>query len=346
MTGRGSIADRATEGVPRVSIVVPTHFRPDMLSRLLRSLRQLTYPSSRLELIVVGSAHDRGRELVEAFGRSTDFPVTYRVVPDDALRSVSIKRNIGARSARGDILAFVDDDCVPHPDWITTAVQLFETPEVGGVEGAIDVPKPDRPTPTYRGSLRLSLPGGYRTGNMFYRRSVFEECGGFDPSLPYFEDTDLGYTVIERGYRIPFAAAAVVSHPVQPGRPLSLLTVARAVDQVPYLFVKHARSKPELRAYVRVFNGSDYVYLGLYAAALLLALVNPSAGAMALGLGLCILVPLHLARQLWGLHFAASELALTALCQPIVPLLRLFYGLRGFLEVHLGLRKQDRAAKR
>jgi hypothetical protein len=186
---------------------------------------------------------------------------------------------------------------------------------------------------TYRGSQRLSRPGGYQTCNIFYRRSVFEECGGFDLAFPYYlEDTDLAYTVMERGYTIPFAANAVVSHPVQPGRPLKLLTIARTVELMPYLFVKHAPSKARLKAFIRPFNRSHYFYLVIYAVALLLSLVAPVAGILVVCVGLGILLPLHLARDFWGLHFTASELALTALCQPIVPVLRLFYWIKGLFK--------------
>lgn len=323
-------------GLPMVSIVVPTNDRPQMLARLLESVRQLTYPHSSLELIVAGGVDDRGRDVVETFRESSDFPVEYRIVSADMLGSASFKRNEGARLARGAIIAFTDDDCVVSRNWLTAAALLFEAPEVGGVEGAVEIPKPSKPTLTYRGSLRLTQPGGYQTCNMFYRRAVFEECGGFDLSFPYYlEDTDLAYTVAECGYAVPFAANAVVSHPVESPRPLKLLTMARTVEHMPYLFLKHADSKARLHLSVRAFNRSHYFYLAVYAGGLLLALVEPAAGAIALGVGLGILLPAHLAHDFWGLHFTAKELALTALCQPVVPILRLFYWFKGTLHVRL-----------
>ena len=330
---------------PRVSIIIPTHHRPKMLSVLLDSLRRLTYPTNRLELIVVGGDHDLGREIVQAYMASVDFPVAYRVVPEHALHSASFKRNEGARSARGDILAFTDDDCLVHPNWITGAIPLFRVSDVGGVEGTVDIPIPDRPTLTYRRSLRLSLPEGYQTCNMFYRRSVFEECGGFDLSFPYYlEDTDLAYTVLERGYTIPFAADAGVSHPVPPGHPLKMFTIARTVEQMPYLFSKHPLSSLKLRVSARPLNRSHYLYLVLYGGALLLAVVHPVAGAIGLGLGLCVLISLQLVHDFWGLHVTASELILTALCLPVIPVVRLIYWLKGLTR--LALRRHDRSGTR
>lgn len=337
MIASAADSDRATRSaLPSVSIVVPTHSRPSMLSRLLESFRQLAYPKSLLELVVVGGARDAGRGLVHAFAGSVDFAVTYHLVPANALGSASLKRNEGARRARGEILAFTDDDCMVHSDWIAAAVPLFEASQVGGVEGAVEIPRPDRPTLTYRGSRRLSLAGGYQTCSMFFRKSVFLESGGFDPSFPYYlEDTDLAHTVIERGYRIPSAPDAVVFHPVQPGRPLKLLTMARTVERMPFLFAKHAGASAALRKAIKPFNRSHQVYLALYGAAALVGLADPPGGAALLALGLCIVLPAHLAHDFWGLHFTLKELALTAVCQPLVPVLRVYFWLKGVWGVRV-----------
>jgi len=330
-------SDRHTDyTLPWVSVVVPTHDRPEVLWRLLESLRHLSYCHSRLELNVVGGDHDRGRKVVQAFGESVLFQVNYRVVSNDVLHSASFKRNEGARFARGEILAFTDDDCVVHPDWIIAALAYFRSPDVGGVEGAVDVPRPNRPTLTYRRSLRLSLPEGYQTCNMLYRKSVFEECGGFDLAFPYYlEDTDLAYTVLERGYRIPFAAGAVVSHPVPPGNPLKMFTTARTVEQLPYLFRKHAKSRVKLKASATALTKSHYAFLSLYGGVLLLFLVQPRTGAISLGIGLSTLMTLHLVHDFWGLRTTPRELALTALCLPIIPVVRLFYFLKGLVLSHV-----------
>jgi GT2 family glycosyltransferase len=330
----------------KVSIVVPTHFRPGMMSRLLEAVKEVEYPRNKLELIVVGAEDDSSRQVVEGFARTASFSVRYQVVAEHALRSVAFKRNDGASTASGDVLAFLDDDCVPHPQWIAAAVSLFGNPAVGGVEGCILVPHPNRPTRTYRGSLQLQVPGGYRTGNIFYRRSVFQECGGFDESLPYLEDTDLGFTVIERGYDIPFASAAAVDHPVQPARPLTGLRLARTARDLPYLFAKHAQSKSRLRENLRLFNRAHFPYLALYGLSVVLALGNPLVGAEMLGGGLCVLVPLHLAHDYWGLDFEASELGLTAIAYPLVPPLRLLWWVLGRCEASLGLRRNRKRASR
>lgn len=330
----------------RVSIIVPTHFRQALLSRLLRALGELDYPHDLLELIVVGAEADPSRAIVESFGLSAPFPVKYHIVGRDTLRSVAFKRNAGAEAAAGDILAFLDDDCVPHREWIKEALVYFREPQVGGVEGRIEIPQPDLPTRTYRGSLRLKEPGGYRTGNIFYRRSAFRECGGFDESLPYLEDTDFGFTLIERGYLIPFSLAAVVDHPVQPARPLTPVRLARTARDLPYIFSKHSASGDRLRDNLRLFNRAHFPYLALYVMAAMIAVLSPLKGARVLVLGLLVLVPLHLVYEYRGLSFTWKEILLSAVSQPLVPVLRLAWWLLGSAEVALGLRRTNHMASR
>jgi cellulose synthase/poly-beta-1,6-N-acetylglucosamine synthase-like glycosyltransferase len=332
--------------LPKVGVVIPTYERPSMLRRLLNSLARQTYPSDRFDVVVVGGDGDPARDVVRDFASSVGFPVAYHIVDNEQQRSVSLKRNTGARIVSGDILAFVDDDCEADPYWMSAAIPAFEDPRVGGVEGRIHIPVPDRPTPTYRASLRLSVQQGYRTGNIFYRRTTFNECGGFDESLPYFEDTDLGCTVIGRGYSIPFVREAVVSHAVHSGRPSWHLNMARAADQLPYLFAKHSDVKPLLRRSIHLFNRSHYLYLSVYVLALLFALRGPVAGIVVLGTMLPLLVGIQLTRQWWGLHFTLRELFATALVLPLVPLVRLAYWAKGSVEMRLGMRDRSHPAKR
>jgi GT2 family glycosyltransferase len=315
---------------PVVTVIIPTHNRPETLYRLLVSLGQIRFPGDKLHVCVVGGAEDAGRGVVRAFAANAHWAIEYHVVPESELGSASFKRNLGAFSAKGSILAFTDDDCVVDPDWIAQAVPLFRESRVGAVEGRVEIDKPARPTFTYRSSQRLSHPGGYQTCNMLYRKSVFVECGGFDLHFPYYlEDTDLAYTVLERGYEILFAPLAVVRHPVQTGRPLKLLTLARTVELMPYLYRKHTASARQLRKIVKPFNRSHYIYLALYGLGVVLFAVKPLTAAIVVGIGLSIVLLAQIGKDHWGLHFTIGEVTLTALCQPIVPILRLYYWTRG-----------------
>jgi len=117
--------------LPSISIVVPTYSHPGRLADCLRSLSGLDYPRDRLEVIVVADGGEAPLDTVLA---------PYR--PDLALSLVrqanagpAAARNTGAERARGEYLAFTDDDCLPEPGWLMEMAQvLSRAPEsmVGG----------------------------------------------------------------------------------------------------------------------------------------------------------------------------------------------------------------------
>src|SRR4051794_39076134 len=109
---------------PLVTVVVPTHRRPDWLRNVLDSLDRQTFPANRAEVIVVGSPNDPGFAVV-ADRPPGRFPVRGTAVPGDPSggRNPAAKRNYGAQIARGEWLAFIDDDCVADPEWLTSAAR-------------------------------------------------------------------------------------------------------------------------------------------------------------------------------------------------------------------------------
>jgi len=127
-------------------------------------------------------------------------------------------RNTGAFYARGDVLAFTDDDCRPDADWLENALKYFEDAGVVGVEGVIvsDRLNDER----YRPVTNVGFEGiGFMTANLMLRREVFAAIDGFDPQFDhpvhFREDTDLAWRALEHG-TIPFGADVRVYHPPQP----------------------------------------------------------------------------------------------------------------------------------
>ncbi len=162
----------------------------------------------------------------------------------------------------------IDDDCVASPDWINGAAEFFEDPKAGGIEGKKEIPTPPAPTVTYKGLLMFTRPGGYQTCNMFYRRDVFNQIGGFDPQFPfYLEDSDIAWSVLDRGFAIPFSARAVVYHPVTDAQPWRMLADARRASLMPYLSKKHPQRYAENGT--KVLRVPHWLYLLLYAGVLI-----------------------------------------------------------------------------
>ncbi len=136
-------------------------------------------------------------------------------------RGPAAARNAGWRAARGDIIAFTDDDCVPAPGWLAAGVAAFQSGVVG-VSGHIDVPLPSEPTDYERNAAFLGC-SEFVTANCFYYRTLLAAVGGFDEQFTsaWREDSDLFFTLLEYtesaclACRFVEAPDAIVIHPLR-----------------------------------------------------------------------------------------------------------------------------------
>ena len=210
---------------PRVSVVVPTVDRVELLERTLRGLAAQDVDS--FEAIVVHDGHPGIRALLADW--SNRLPLQALEIPE---RGTVAKRNAGWRAARGPIIAFTDDDCEPAPGWLKAAVAAFDQgpPTLDLVQGRVDAHPEDaqveglfKRTVTVTGHYE-----GYPNANLVYRRAALERVGGFDPAYwGATEDADLAFRVLESGGEVQYVDDALVWHAV------------RAVD-----FVSHMKSLP------------------------------------------------------------------------------------------------------
>ena len=114
---------------PGVSVVVNTYDRAPHLRRTLQGLSQLRYPA--FEVIAVNGPSTDDTETVLA-----EFAGCVRLA-HCADANLAASRNIGLAMARGEIVAFIDDDAVPEPDWLDQLVGAFADPRVAGAGGFI-----------------------------------------------------------------------------------------------------------------------------------------------------------------------------------------------------------------
>src|SRR5215470_15202715 len=99
---------------PFFSIVVPTYRRPAQLAVCLDAITRLDYPADRFEVIVVDDGSGAPPETAVAAVRGR-VDVTLLAPPH---RGPAAARNAGAAHAKGDVLAFTDDDCAPDASWL------------------------------------------------------------------------------------------------------------------------------------------------------------------------------------------------------------------------------------
>lgn len=250
--------------VERVSVVVCTRDRPTALTRCLRAIRALDAQPG--EVIVVDNAprDDATREVAEAAG------VRYVREPRPGL---SRARNAGIAHARGEIVAFTDDDATVHPSWLTRLVPPFAAPDVASVTGLVLPAALDhagqvvfergmggfnrgfrciRYDPDWFARTAASGAPVWKIGagaNMALRRRAVEASGGYDVRLGAgaagcSEDSELWYRLLAGGATCVYEPAAVVFHHHREDI-AAVRALARSYSRghVAALFVQFARSR-------------------------------------------------------------------------------------------------------
>ncbi|HLX58040.1 MAG TPA: glycosyltransferase [Ktedonobacteraceae bacterium] len=204
----------------RVSVVVPTYNRPTLLARCLEALLMQDFAPADYEIIIVDDADCAGtRQLVECraqSARQSGYTICY--IPVKSSHGPAAARNLGCRAARGEVIAFTDDDCIPCAGWLNEGVAAM-VDGVVGVSGRIIVPLGTLPTDYEYNASKLA-DCEFVTANCFYRRDALLMVGGFDErfAVAWREDSDLLFTLEESGAKCASAPDAVVIHPVRPAQ--------------------------------------------------------------------------------------------------------------------------------
>ncbi|WP_144639449.1 glycosyltransferase family 2 protein [Bordetella genomosp. 13] len=302
-----------------MSVVVPTYRRPDLLEKCLRALLAQAFTAGPYEVVVCDDepgehterlVYDLADE-IEAGG-----PLL-RYLPITGTQGPAAARNKGWRAARGQIIAFTDDDTIPAADWLAQGLVAMR-PDVHAVAGRIVMPLPEQPTDYERDASGLSR-AEFATANCFVRRAALQAVGGFDArfEMAWREDSDLHFSLLERGMRVVSAPAAVVLHPIRPAPFAVGLRMQRKVMYDTLLYAKH----PQLYR-ARVRPGPPWFYLGV-TGALVVCVAALAAGAWPVaalaGLAWLALTGWFFARRVAGLSRDPTHLAELALTSAAIP---------------------------
>jgi GT2 family glycosyltransferase len=257
-----------------VSVIVPTHRRPVLLERLLRSLLAQDWPRDRLEIIVVHNATpDDTAARVARLAADSPVPIAYFAT---AFSGPGPSRQFGAQRARGAILAFIDDDCEATPGWIAAGAAAVAR-GLALVQGRT-LPHPDQPRRLLEKTVSVTGPTPYfETCNIFYDAGAFRAVGGFPEDFRerfYGEDTALGWAVRIAGYPTGYAPEALVHHEVFAVSFMDWLLQPRAMRHWPFI----VRAYPALRGelFLGYFLSPLTAAFVLFALGILGALLHPA----------------------------------------------------------------------
>ena len=196
---------------PKVSIIVASYNNEQTIEECLKSILALDYPAGFFEVIVMD-------------GASRDS--TVRKAQQYAVKVVSIRLNAPAaynyamkNVAVHEVLGFIDSDAKVEPQWLRKLVPHLDEPQVAGASGCIETWNAQNPWAKsigYELKNRYSRIGKYTTRiatmNLLLKKAVIEEAGGWDESLASQYDTDLGFRLSAKGYRLAYEPSAVCYH--------------------------------------------------------------------------------------------------------------------------------------
>jgi glycosyltransferase involved in cell wall biosynthesis len=316
----------------RISVVVPTFRRPDLLQRCLQSLLAQQLPAGACEIIVVDDEPaEATRRLVLGLAEASPC-FSLRYLRPAHGHGPAVARNTGWRAARAPLVAFTDDDTVAASDWLACGEAAMQAGHWAALGGRVQVPPLHGPggAPTDHERMTRGLEtAAFVTANAFVWRSALERVNGFDEAFAraWREDADLQFRLAAEAGPVGRCEDALVRHPVRPERWGVSLRQQKNVYFDALLYRKHPRLYRE--AIRRVPPWDYYLIVAASAGAAGLGLAGRPLGALLSG-GLALAGILRFAaRRLRGASHAPSHVLEMLLTSALIPFLSVWWRLRG-----------------
>ncbi len=179
-----------------ISIIIPAYNEEDVIASCLGAISNMEFPKADYETILVDNGStDRTKQI------AAQFDVKIFTEPG---KNVSGLRNLGAEHAKGEILAFVDADCIVSPQWLKRASFHIRDNRLAAWGAPPEIPE----NPTWvqeawfvirKKESELEYVDWLESMNLFVRKTSFRDIGGFNESLVTCEDVDFCYRISRYG---------------------------------------------------------------------------------------------------------------------------------------------------
>jgi len=197
MTNADNPKQASSDYQPSISVIIPALNSEKTLDACLDAISLIDYPKDKLEAILVDNGStDTTIKIVQKYD------VKVFVQPKI---NISALRNFGAGKAKGDILAFVDSDCLVAVDWLNNALVHFQRKDVGAVGCGYSIPKNATWVERnwyWRYRAGVTAPKFIPSGNFLIRKELFDKMEGFNPLLQTGEDSEFCLKIRKAGYKL------------------------------------------------------------------------------------------------------------------------------------------------
>ena len=261
---------------PDISVVVPTLDRPDSLERCIAALVAQDFERHRFEVVVADAKGDaRVRQIVGRWAMLTHGAPLLRYVDATEAHGPAGARNAGWRAAKGEVIAFTNDEAVPHADWLSKGWKAMQSGAIAA-SGVVESPIEGIAPEVELDPKRAKEPA-IAAANCFVQRQSLRALGGFDERFASAWDDarDLQFTLAKLSGEVVSAPDAVVDRPMHRGGWDATLHQYRKMAYDALLFKKHRDLYRE-----RVRRSAPWNYYFIDAA--LLAVIAGAIGRMPL----------------------------------------------------------------
>lgn len=314
----------------KISVIIPTFRRPLLLIKCLGQLAQQHFSKCEYEVIVVtdGPDEETSNVITDVSNQHKNFNVSCLSLAEK--KGPAAARNKGVENARGQLIVFTDDDCLPQRSWLVAYWHSYVL--MGLTEAAFTgqtiVPYSQRPT-DYEKNIAHLQTAEFITANCAISKTAFQKLGGFDEAFltAWREDSDLHFKLLEALIPVKRVHGAFVTHPVRKAKwGVSLKEQKKSLFNA-LLYKKHSRLYKEK---INVNPLWNYYAMILFFSLFLTSIINAwlVAGAVFFVIWFALVIEFTL-RRLKSTSKKASHIFEMIITSALIPFLSVFWTLYG-----------------